>query len=599
MWIYSERILTSSLPLVFSPPQTGTLTENRMDFRKAYIGHLQYGTGTTDMMAAVAAAAGRDQAAIDAEKMSSWEETLQSVAGEKTTTGNIAAQFCLPRTTPHVNFNAREQILLSLQGVPPTSTASTDPNELAWQQERVHTYLLALSLCNAVFPTLDDHEKVVYKAGSPDEEALVELARYCGYELMERSPPFVTLHLTGPAASIGNVGATRTNLHSPTGSIVPNVPVVTLEYEQLACLDFSSKRKRMSVILRDDRGQIHVYCKGADMTVLPLLSRAHGGDTSRVPDWLATSSALTNFSDEGLRTLVVCSAVLPGAWWDDPQHGWAVRYTRRMKEVAVEGPNEEGHFKGACKPACRRCALEEEIELSAGLSLIGGTAIEDKLQQQVPQTIKALLEAGIKVWVLTGDKLETAINIGLACNLLEAEMERKNNLLRIEGDTLSSVTREVDQAYERVRALVAKENGGTNRDIDEDNPPPVDPKRPRPILSPPPMKLSTPVGLVLESHAYALIMSTVPAGEKLSQLVRKFLYVSTHCKSVVACRCQPSTKASIVELIKDTQGVTTLAIGDGANDEPMITTASIGVGIRGVEGTTAVQAVSLDTIGQF
>ncbi len=66
--------------------------------------------------------------------------------------------------------------------------------------------------------------------------------------------------------------------------------------------------------------------------------------------------------------------------------------------------------------------LQEQLEKK--LVLIGATAIQDKLQDGVFDTIEALKNAQIKVWVLTGDKIETAINIGFACGLLDNQMQR-------------------------------------------------------------------------------------------------------------------------------------------------------------------------------
>lgn len=66
-------------------------------------------------------------------------------------------------------------------------------------------------------------------------------------------------------------------------------------------------------------------------------------------------------------------------------------------------------------------AVDEKIEV--GLELIGSTAIEDKLQEEVEQVIQHVKDAKVKLWVLTGDKIETAINIGFSCRLLDNEME--------------------------------------------------------------------------------------------------------------------------------------------------------------------------------
>jgi magnesium-transporting ATPase (P-type) len=168
----------------------------------------------------------------------------------------------------------------------------------------------------------------------------------------------------------------------------------------------------------------------------------------------------------------------------------------------------------------------------------------------------------MNVWVLTGDKLETAINIGMACNLLESSMERKGNLLRIDGEDQESVKRQVDSHVSHIRWLREEKHS------------------------------QEPCGLVITSGAFTALMHSE------RELLNKFLWVATRCKSVVGCRMQPNQKAKIVHLVKTTQQVTTLAIGDGANDEQMIREADVGVGIRGVEGTTAVRASDY-AISQF
>ena len=636
--------------------KTGTLTENSMDFRKAVIGAIEYGTGTTEMMTAILAQRARQQQQHHQQQPPQQQSVASPRDADSDPSGaieveveirpaqvvplagaplaptptpvspsqSLATKYNLPRRSAHVQFDAasREQILAALQASGSGGGgASPSVESASVHQARVHAYFMNLALCNSVFPTLDNYNSVIYKASSPDEEALVEFARHCGYELSERVPPFVAVRLQGPAMTMATTEQQTSSSSSSSTATSPSSSASAtfkdVEFEQLALLEFTSKRKRMSVIVRDARsGRIHVHCKGADMTLLPLLSRPYAGDVTRIPNWSRTSDALTQFSDEGLRTLIVASATLDPAWWDDPVHGWAQRYARRMKELAVEGPHEEGHAKGSCHAACRRCELEEEIETSANLQLLGGTAIEDKLQREVPATIKALLDAGIKVWVLTGDKLNTAVNIGMACQLLESSMERDGNLLTIDGDNIELVAEQVERAYQHVRRLVARErNGVPDVDVALESEhghgrggKKLDYTRP----TPPPTPLSKPIGLVLESHAFIAIMNSVGdaytgsarthtrtrAHPLSSSLVRKFLYVAVHAKSVVACRCQPSTKSTIVSLIKETQHVPTLAIGDGANDEPMIRAASVGVGIRGVEGTTAVQAADY-SISQF
>ncbi len=199
-----------------------------------------------------------------------------------------------------------------------------------------------------------------------------------------------------------------------------------------------------------------------------------------------------------------------------------------------------------------RMAEQQEL-LEVGLDLIGSTAIEDKLQENVGPTISYIRRAGIRVWVLTGDKLETAINIGYSCQLLD------DSLVKL-------VITEVDQTElsEKMAQMLEQ--------LDQ----------------------------VEETLKYALILS----GDSLTQinttLLRDLLaQVSDRCDVVVACRVSPKQKAEIVNLVKKyRQGAITLAIGDGANDVNMITAAHVGVGIVGVEGNQAARASDY-SMGEF
>lgn len=482
--------------------KTGTLTCNSMDFRKAIIGSCQYGTGETDIS--------RGAAQLQLEKGIAPTEAESK-----------EAVF----TMPHVNFNAKDavsKVLFDKQH--PDHSFARD-------------YFLALALGNTVFPTVDAEDNPEFKASSPDEECLVHFSNAMGCTLSSRSPPLVTLALKNEQET----------------------------FTQLACLDFTSKRKHMAVIIRHPDRSISMYAKGADAFIEPILE-GYGDEekfAAAQPNWKYTMSQLDRFADQGLRTLLVAAGNKPASWWDDPQTGWKVRYESRMRECAIEGPDEEGHIQGNCGKKCRRCALEFEIEKDCQLRLVGATAIEDKLQDFVPLTIKLMLDAGIKVWVLTGDKLETAINIAMACNLLEISMTKDNRLLMVDGEDAASLRTQ----------LTAHDTTLTARLTASDEP----------------------FGFVFTTGAFFVIeesMRTAP------DLVDLFVSVATRCKSAVGCRMQPNQKAKVVKLVKDTQKVTTLAIGDGANDEQMIREAHVGVGIRGVEGTTAVRAADY-AISQF
>ena len=176
-------------------------------------------------------------------------------------------------------------------------------------------------------------------------------------------------------------------------------------------------------------------------------------------------------------------------------------------------------------------------------------ALADKLQDQVPDTIALLREAGIKIWVLTGDKMETAINIGFASNLLVKAM----TLIIIHGRDSASVAKQIDKASEKLGQGVH--------------------------------------GLVLDGESLRFALEN-------AKLRAEFLLLATRCRSVICCRVSPKQKAQVVRLVKTSLGAMCLSIGDGANDVSMIQEAHVGVGISGQEGLQA--AMSSDyVIAQF
>lgn len=167
------------------------------------------------------------------------------------------------------------------------------------------------------------------------------------------------------------------------------------EFQVLNILEFNSTRKRMSSIVRAPNGQIKLYCKGADTVILERCA-AHQ------PYKDATLVHLEEYATEGLRTLCIAVRDIP----EEEYKPWAVIYDKAAG--TVNGRTE---------------ALDKASELiEKNLFLLGATAIEDKLQEGVPDTIYTLQQAGIKVWVLTGDRQETAINIGLSCRLISESM---------------------------------------------------------------------------------------------------------------------------------------------------------------------------------
>jgi phospholipid-transporting ATPase len=234
----------------------------------------------------------------------------------------------------------------------------------------LHHFLELLAICHTVIPEKDDQNpgNIKYQAASPDEGALVEGAVPLGYQFVNRKPRFVGIRIDG----------------------------VECEYELLAVCEFNSTRKRMSTIFKCPDGKIRCYCKGADTVILERLAKDD-------PNVEITLRHLEEYATEGLRTLCLAMKEVP----DDEFREWIQVHNKAA--TTVSGSRAEELDKAA-----------EIIE--HGFTLLGATAIEDKLQDGVPETIHTLQVAGIKVWVLTGDRQETAINIGMSCKLISEDM---------------------------------------------------------------------------------------------------------------------------------------------------------------------------------
>ena len=161
-------------------------------------------------------------------------------------------------------------------------------------------------------------------------------------------------------------------------------------YDLLCILDFNNVRKRMSVILKRN-GKIRLFCKGADSIIYERLKSDQDFNKNQ------TQEHLNSFAGEGLRTLCLAVKDLDESYYNE----WKERH--HAASTALEDREDKLDM------------VYEEIEKD--LTLIGASAIEDKLQDGVPQTIANLSVAGIKIWVLAGDKQETAINIGYSCQV--------------------------------------------------------------------------------------------------------------------------------------------------------------------------------------
>ncbi|XP_034064080.1 phospholipid-transporting ATPase IA isoform X5 [Gymnodraco acuticeps] len=358
-------------------------------------------------------------------------------------------------------------------------------------------FMTMMAICHTAVPERIDG-KITYQAASPDEGALVRAAQTLGFVFSGRTPD----------------------------SVIVQMPGTEEKYELLHVLEFTSTRKRMSVIMRTPSGKIRLYCKGADTVIYDRLA-----DSSRYKE--ITLKHLEQFATEGLRTL--CFAVAD------------------VSESSYQHWLEILHRAGTSLQN-RALKLEESYELiEKNLQLLGATAIEDKLQDKVPETIETLMKADIKIWILTGDKQETAINIGHSCRLLTKNM----GMLVVNEDTL-----------DRTRETLSHHCG---------------------VLG----------DALYKENDFALIIDGTTLKYALTFGVRQyFLDLALSCKAVICCRVSPLQKSEVVEMVKKQVKVITLAIGDGANDVGMIQTAHVGVGISGNEGLQAANSSDY-SIAQF
>lgn len=370
-------------------------------------------------------------------------------------------------------------------------------------------FLLILALCNAAVPELQNNE-IIYQAQSPDEVALVETAANNGYVLIRRSNDELVLKIDGKEFT----------------------------YKLLAIMEFTSSRRRMSSVIETPEGRIFILTKGADIIIYERLKNSDDEKELRS----VTLEHLKIYSREGLRTLVCAHRELSRAEYDD----WSRKYHLAITSV---GADRDQRVEDACNL------------IENNLSLVGATAIEDKLQDDVPDTIFYLLEAGIKLWVLTGDKQETAINIGYSSKLLQPD---NMELVIINAETSEACGKLLEENLNKLKEILPppKKKQGAKESpwvralftssefvlTDEND------------IELPDSKTKT-GGLVIDGYSLEFA---------LDDHMSKFLELCELCRSVICCRVTPLQKALVVRAVKQNQNRVSLAIGDGANDVSMI-----------------------------
>lgn len=372
------------------------------------------------------------------------------------------------------------------------------------EKERKHAedileFLYCLALCHTVVPDKQENGKVVFQAQSPDEVALCQVAEKNSYLFMDRTQGTVTLE--------GPHGDERFNVE--------------------ALIEFSSDRRRMSVIVKNADARITLYTKGADNVMLKLVKNSTKEDKQV---YKKTQEDIKNFSTEGLRSLIIAKRDIP----DSEYASWREKYDIASSVIG----NRDEQIKQVF------ASIEHDMEL------LGCTAVEDKLQDKVPETIHTLLRAGIQVWMITGDKQETAINIGRSCKLVAPNAK----LLIID-----EITKETAEKILSGHIKTAE----YEKNVDT-----------------------------------ALVINGKSTSVAVDQRPDLFMSLVSKVRSVICCQVTPKQKAEIVKCVKDHTPHVCLSIGDGANDVNMIQTADIGVGIFGREGTQAARAADY-AIRQF
>lgn len=375
----------------------------------------------------------------------------------------------------------------------------------------LNLFIYNLLLCNTVIPEYGNTQNdVLFQSSSPDETAIVSALYENGYKFLKRSGNEITIQI-GDRIEIWRV---------------------------LTYIDFTSVRKRMSVIVQSPSDEIYLFIKGADSVIMERLSVKNDD----VYD--STFQYLESFAINGLRTLCVAYKKLS---------------TEECKKILLE-------FHSAYTNVSNR---ETEIDRVAdqienNLTLLGATGIEDKLQSAVPETIRSLRNANIRLWMLTGDKLETAINVGYSCQLLDSTVDLKI----ISCNSIPSCIRVLKEI------IIEKEIVPTQYGAVRVNP-----------------ETHKNFSLILTGNELSFALD--PACSEL------FLDVVIHSKTVICCRVSPAQKQNVLKMIKErVSNTTTLAIGDGANDCSMIKAANVGIGIIGKEGMQAANTADF-AIGEF
>ncbi|VDD90661.1 unnamed protein product [Enterobius vermicularis] len=432
--------------------------------------------------------------------------------------------------------NAMKAKAFSVGGENYDFNASLTSKNKQGDPECFEKFFRVLTLCNDVFPQEQDRGQICYSGESPDEVALVRGAKLLGFKLCERNFNQITVKevfLLFGAFDIWLTYFASLSVYSNSG--LGSVSYGDLlkrdkdkKYEMLNTLEFTSDRKRMSVIVRCPDKSVLVCTKGAESVIYPLLHK-----DSKYLD--KCKEHLVDYAKKGYRTMCFAYRKLQMHDYDD----WNEKYQSALKYT------DKGE---------RNKSVESIFgEIEKDLYLAGGSAVEDNLQEDVPKTINFLMKAGIRVWMVTGDRLETARKIAVSCGICL----KQNVLLHLTLQNGVDLFASIKQLQEKAECLQQKG----------------------------------------QEFFLATSGSDLQLGFKNS-CREKLMKLLLSCRSVICYGTSAIQKAGVVEMAQDNGKNVVLAIGDGANDVPMIQRADVGIGICGQEGLEAA-SMSDYSIGQF
>ncbi len=472
--------------------KTGTLTCNVMDFRKMSVHGVSYGQGISSIAKA------------------NWEILGKEIPSE-TLLGEEKAQ---QNAVKHVAFYC--------------SRYEKDMAILGPQRARIQNFFRVLAICHDSEIEVDHSmpDSIRLSTSNPDDEALICAADYFGYKFIERTGGTLKLE----------------NRYSKQADNIEELDI-------LHTFEFTSERRRMSVVVKEPSGKIVLYMKGAKGVISGRLSQGNLKETIKL-----TELDYKSYTEEGLRCLYVACVTINTEKYNE----WVQQYSEARLDLRQINRQKSGEAN-----------LVDDLinDLEKDLTLLGCTAIEDRLQFGVSECVEELLAAGINIWMLTGDTQDTGVNSGLAAKLLLPEKHSHHVIF----------DRKEFKTKLEMRNAFKMHINNFDYSLEEDG-----------------LTAMKPWFLIVDGATLAIAMD-----DKSVDGMRYLLSeLSMRCRSVVGCRVSPAQKRELTVFLAEQEDTTVLAVGDGANDMPMIRSANVGVGLIGQEGRQAASVADY-SISQF